>query len=80
MVLLPTLIPTCSSAIYLLSLEFKLIQHDFQHDFVRMTDGADRSEVLAELYVALFRECNNQQLSSWGRPFSCSPDPVTDLF
>ena len=35
--------------------------------------------VLAELQVALFRECNNQRLSPWGRPFSCSPDPVTDL-
>ena len=39
----------------------------------------DSSVVLAELQVALFRECNNQRLSPWGRPFSCSPDPVTDL-
>ena len=44
-----------------------------------MTDEADSSVVLAELQVALFRECNNQRLSPWGRPFSCSPDPVTDL-
>ena len=44
-----------------------------------MTDEADSSVVLAELQVALFRECNNKRLSSWGRPFSCSPDPVKDL-
>ena len=44
-----------------------------------MTDEADSSVVLAELQVALFRECNNQRLSPWGRPFSCSPDPGTDL-
>ena len=44
-----------------------------------MTDEADSSVVLAELQVALFSECNNQRLSPWGRPFSCSPDPVTDL-
>ena len=44
-----------------------------------MTDEADNSVVLAELQVALFRECNNQRLSPWGMPFSCSPDPVTDL-
>ena len=36
-----------------------------------MTDEADSSVVLAELQVALFRECNNQRLSPWGRPFSC---------
>ena len=33
-----------------------------------MTDDADSSVVLAELQVALFRECNNQRLSPWGRP------------
>ena len=32
-----------------------------------MTDEADSSVVLAELQVALFRECNNQRLSPWGR-------------
>ena len=37
-----------------------------------MTDEADSSVVLAELQVALFRECNNQRLSPWGRPFSKS--------
>ena len=58
---------------------FKPIQDNFQHDFASMTDEADSSVVLAELQVALFRECNNQRLSPWGRPFSCSPDPVTDL-
>ena len=58
---------------------FKPIQDDFQHDFARMTDEADSSVVLAEPQVALFREGNNQRLSPWGRPFSCSPDPVSDL-
>ena len=65
---------------YFISLGFKPIQDGFQHDFPRMTDEADSSVVLAELQVALFRECNNQRLSPWGRPFSCSPDPVTDLW
>ena len=64
---------------YFFSLGFQPIQDDFQHDFARMTDEADSSVVLAELQVALFRECNNQRLSPWGRPFSCSPYPVTDL-
>ena len=41
-----------------------------------MTDEADSSVVLAELQVIPFRESNNQRLSPWGRPFSCSPDPV----
>ena len=64
---------------YFFSLGVKPIQDDFQHDFARMTDEADSSVVLVELQVALFRECNNQKLSSWGRSFSCSPDPVTYL-
>ena len=64
---------------YFFSLGFQPIQDDFQHDFARMTDEVDSSVVLAELQVALFRECNNQRLSPWGRPFSCSPDSVTDL-
>ena len=58
---------------------FMPIQDDFQHDFAGMTDDADSSVVLAELQVALYRECNNQRLSPWDRPFSCSPDPITDL-
>ena len=44
-----------------------------------MTDEADSTVVLAELQVARLREYNNQRLSPWGRPFSCTPDPVTDL-
>ena len=64
---------------YFFSLGFKPIQSDFQHVFARMTDEADSSVVLAELQVALFRECNNQRLRPWGRPFSCSPNPVRDL-
>ena len=63
---------------YFFSLGFQPIQDDFQHDFARMTDEADSCVVLAELQVALFRECNNQRLSPWDRPFSCSPDSVTD--
>ena len=64
---------------YFFSLGFKPIKDVFQHDFARMTDDVDSSVVLAELQVALYRECNNQRLSPWGRPFSFSPDPVTDL-
>ena len=64
---------------YFFSLGFKPIQDDFQHDFARMTDEADSSVVLAELHVALFRECNNQRLSPCGKPFSCSPDSIIDL-
>ena len=64
---------------YFFSLGYKPIQDDFQHDYARMTDEADSSVVLAELQVALFRECNNQRLSLWGRSFSCSPDPLKDL-
>ena len=64
---------------YFFSLGFQPIQDNLQHDFARMTGEADSSVVLAELQVALFRECNNQRLSPWGRPFTCSPDSVTDL-
>ena len=64
---------------YFFSLGFKPIQDDFQHDFARMTDEADSFVVLAELQVALFRECNNQRPSPWGRLFSYSPDSDTDL-
>ena len=49
MVLFPALIPSCSSAVISLSLGFKPINVDFQHDFARMTDEADSSVVLAEL-------------------------------
>ena len=61
------------------SLGFKPIQDEFQHDFARMTDEADSSVVLAELQVVFCKECKNQRMSPWCRPFSCSPDPVTDL-
>ena len=64
---------------YFFSLGFKRIQDDFQHDFARTIDEADNSVVLTELQVALFRESQNLRLSPWGRPFSCSPVPVTDL-
>ena len=64
---------------YFFSLGFKPIQDDFQHDFARMTDESDSSVVLTELQVAHFRDCNNQRLSPWGRPFSSSPDPITDF-
>ena len=64
---------------YFSSLGFQPIQDDTQHDFARMTDEAYSSVVLAELQVAVYRECNNQRLSPYGRSFSCSPDPVADL-
>ena len=64
---------------YFFSLGFKPIQDDFQHDFTRMTDEADSSVDLAELQIAFFMERNNQRLNPWGRPFSCSPDPITNL-
>ena len=64
---------------YFFSLGFQPIHDDFQHDFARMTDGADIFVVLPELQVALCRECKNQRLSPWGRPFSYSTDSVTDL-
>ena len=44
-----------------------------------MTDEANGSVILAELYVAFFRESNNQRLSPWGWPLSCFPDLITDL-
>ena len=54
--------PSLFSSNYFFSLGFKPIQDIFQHDFAWMTDEADSSVVLAELQVALFRECNNQRL------------------
>ena len=71
--------PSLSFSNYFFCLGFKPIQDNFQHDFARMTDEAYSFVVLAELQVALFRECNNQRINSWGRPFSCSPDPVTEF-
>ena len=71
--------PTLFFSNYFFSLGFKPIEDDFQHDFARITDEADSSIFLAELQVAHFRECNNRRLSPRGKPFSCSPDPVTDL-
>ena len=71
--------PSLFCSDYFFSLGFKPIQDNFQHDFAWMTDEADSSVVLAELQVALFRECNNQRISPWGRPFFRPPDPVTDL-
>ena len=47
---------------YFFSLWFKPIQDDFQHDFARITDDADSFVVLAELQIALFRQCKNQRL------------------
>ena len=57
----------------LFSLGFQPVQEDFQHDFILITDMANGSVVLAELYVALFRECNNQRVhGSVILPFSVS--------
>ena len=68
--------PSDSEPSLFFGLAFLTVQDDFQHDFAQMTDEADCSVDLAELKVALFRECYNQRLS---RPFSCSSDPVADL-
>ena len=76
MVLLPALNPACSLAI--ISLAWGLSLFNMTINMTLITE-ADSSVVLAELQGSLFRECNNQRLSPWGRPFSCSPDPVTDL-
>ena len=76
MVLLPALNPACSSAI--ISSAWGLSLFKITISMTLLTDEADSFVVLAELQVALFRECNNQRLSPWGRPFSCSPDPVID--
>ena len=71
--------PSFSSAITSSAWGFEPVQDDFQHHFTSMTDKANGSVILAKLYVLLFRECNNQRLSPWGRPFSCFPDLDTDL-
>ena len=44
-----------------------------------MTDEANSSVDLAELYDALFWECNYQRLSPLGGPFFFSLNPVTGL-
>ena len=46
--------PSLSFSNYFLSLGFKPIQDDFQHDFARMTDEANSSVVMADRQVALF--------------------------
>ena len=71
--------PSLLFSSYFFSLGFNPFQDDFQHGSARMTGEADSSVVLSELQVAISGECNNQRLSPWGRPFSCSPDPITDL-
>ena len=79
MVLLAALNQACSSAIVFFSLGFEPVQDDFQHDFTWMIDKVNGFVILAELYVAFVRECNNQRLSPLGRPFSCFLDVITDL-
>ena len=54
-------------------------QQFFSLGFKPIQDEADSSVVLAELQVAIFKQCDNQRLSPWGKSFSCSPDPVTDF-
>ena len=80
MVLLPALNPACFSAIISSAWGFSLFKMTFSMTFARMTDEADSSVVMAELQVALFRECNNQRLSPWDRPFSCSPDLCQNIY
>ena len=43
--------PSLFFSSYLLGLEFKPIQDNFQHDFAQVTDETDGSVVLAELLV-----------------------------
>ena len=79
MVPLPALNPTGSSAIISSTWGLSVLKMTFSMAFTCMADEADGSVVLAELQVAFFRECINQRLSPWGRPFSYFPDLVTDL-
>ena len=43
---------------YLFSLGFKPFQDACQHDVARMTDKADSSVVLAQLYAIFLKACN----------------------
>ena len=52
----------------LFSFGFEPFQDDFKYDFVRMTNKVNGSVILAELKVALFRDCNNQRLRPWDSP------------
>ena len=58
----------------LFSLGFEPVQDDFQHDFTWITDDTDGSIVLAELWDALLRECNNS-----AGPKTYHPGNVTDV-
>ena len=78
-VLLPAPISSLFFGNYVFGLGLTPFQNDFQLNLSRMTDEAGSSVVLVKMQVALITECNNRRMSAWGRPFSCSPDPVTDL-
>ena len=67
--------PSLSFGNYLLDFGLK----PAQDDCAPITDEADGSVALTELKVASFRECNNQHLSPWSRPFGCSLDPFSFL-
>ena len=43
----------------LFSLGFEPVQDDSQHDSTWVTEETNGSVILAELYIAIFRECNN---------------------
>ena len=43
-----------------------------------MTDKVDSSVVMAQLQVSFRCECDNQGLSTYGRPFFCLPSLVAD--
>ena len=56
--------PSCSEACLffsddLLRLWFQSVQYDLQHDFAWVTNGTDRSEVLALLQVAFLGKCDD---------------------
>ena len=67
----PALNPACSSAIISSVWGLSLFKMTFSMTVLELLM---RLIVLAELQVALLKECNNQRLIPWGRPFSCSPD------
>ena len=74
-VLLPALKPACSPLI------ISSAGHLFQITYsMTLLKGLMRLIVLKFSYLLfLFRECSNQRLTPWGRPFFCSADAVIDM-
>ena len=68
--------PARFSAIISLDLGLSLFTMNFS---MTLLEQLMKVVVLAEMYVAVSRECNNQQPIPWGRSFLCSPDLVKQL-